>query len=293
MAINSKARHDLFQFTPLREGRRGNAREAVLVCDFNSRPSARGDRWVLSSSRCRRCYFNSRPSARGDWTGAVPRGRWDRFQFTPLREGRHARIAIVNPEIDISIHAPPRGATAFLCERGAYQKYFNSRPSARGDDSAAGADGSPPAISIHAPPRGATTRRRSRWKSSGNFNSRPSARGDNPPPPRAAAPLFQFTPLREGRLVLALTDVQRHVISIHAPPRGATAAGVVGSPPADNFNSRPSARGDGLRSRGRYESRHFNSRPSARGDYTAGAAETGNVISIHAPPRGATCVDRA
>ncbi len=78
------------------------------------------------------------------------------------------------------------------------------------------------AISIHAPPRGATYDDGTRVLKSY---------------------LFQFTPLREGRLLFTmciispvyfnsrpsargdLTDVQRHVIetiSIHAPPRGAT-----------------------------------------------------------------------
>ena len=100
------------------------------------------------------------------------------------------------------------------------------------------------AISIHAPPRGATYDDGTRVLKSY---------------------LFQFTPLREGRLLFTmciispvyfnsrpsargdLTDVQRHVIetiSIHAPPRGATWGG--GRIPTlyAHFNSRPSARGD-------------------------------------------------
>ena len=34
-----------------------------------------------------------------------------RFQFTPLREGRHKAIEDEKKALDISIHAPPRGAT--------------------------------------------------------------------------------------------------------------------------------------------------------------------------------------
>ena len=56
-------------------------------------------------------------------------------------------------------------------------------------------------ISIHAPPRGAT------WK----YNE------------RHAVDLFQFTPLREGRLFRLQRDYRGALISIHAPPRGATA----------------------------------------------------------------------
>ena len=55
----------------------------------------------------------------------------------------------------ISIHAPPRGATKLLKETRGEVKYFNSRPSARGDRDE-NAFSPPDFISIHAPPRGAT-----------------------------------------------------------------------------------------------------------------------------------------
>ena len=54
------------------------------------------------------------------------------FQFTPLREGRRARFLCASGT-RISIHAPPRGATALLEEGEKSNDYFNSRPSARGD----------------------------------------------------------------------------------------------------------------------------------------------------------------
>ena len=56
-------------------------------------------------------HFNSRPSARGDGRSS---SRWRirfEFQFTPLREGRHAFGAAIQLCDEISIHAPPRGAT--------------------------------------------------------------------------------------------------------------------------------------------------------------------------------------
>ena len=167
------------------------------------------------------CYFNSRPSARGDSSFGGSGGGGV-----------------------ISIHAPPRGATAdVVARRKQSQKFqftplregrrhgfpsirasanFNSRPSARGDAAWCSALGDNGLISIHAPPRGATYDDGTRVLKSY---------------------LFQFTPLREGRLLFTmciispvyfnsrpsargdLTDVQRHVIetiSIHAPPRGAT-----------------------------------------------------------------------
>ena len=99
-----------------------------------------------------------------------------------------------------------------------------------------------------------------------HFNSRPSARGDL----RGFAKLiatrqFQFTPLREGRLSdkmgalwndyfnsrpsargdFTVKELMLNLlISIHAPPRGATTKRFEQQVKATYFNSRPSARGD-------------------------------------------------
>ena len=64
----------VFQFTPLREGRRREDTPPADRSYFNSRPSARGDPccWRLST---RWTNFNSRPSARGD----MPAQRTDSF----------------------------------------------------------------------------------------------------------------------------------------------------------------------------------------------------------------------
>ena len=122
---------------------------------FNSRPSARGDQAIQRVQRSR-WHFNSRPSARGDVTMTTKQrnrvlfqftplreGRpftarrsspRRRFQFTPLREGRHVLRAVLVQHRDISIHAPPRGATNARREGEGTAGYFNSRPSARGDE---------------------------------------------------------------------------------------------------------------------------------------------------------------
>ena len=78
-------------------------------------------------------------------------------------------------------------------------------------------------ISIHAPPRGATSDQEQ--PSGGNSISVHA-------PPRGATgcaffcvppvPLFQFTPLREGRQQAEKEIIASMLISIHAPPRGAT-----------------------------------------------------------------------
>ena len=164
--------------------------------------------------------------------------------------------------------------------------YFNSRPSARGDDTPAPRPGSR-AISIHAPPRGATPT--SSHSSLGiNFNSRPSARGDS-------MKVFMKESLR---------------ISIHAPPRGATMPGFASGSPC-LFQFTPLREGRRRFNGGHLHLQHFNSRPSARGDSRSastgltcskfqftplregrrrcGANKGGEPhISIHAPPRGAT-----
>ena len=164
-------------------------------------------------------------------------------------------------------------------------------------------------ISIHAPPRGAT-RHCNRLCAAGYFNSRPSARGDQcSHSTEICDKLFQFTPLREGRRNGNKTLREFAIISIHAPPRGATGNIVflegtdrisIHAPPRgatdpigiwgkENlfqftplregrrhampprlgslyFNSRPSARGDQTPSTSTTARLHFNSRPSARGD---------------------------
>ena len=145
--------------------------------------------------------------------------------------------------LNISIHAPPRGATALGAWRSVPVANFNSRPSARGDHRRH-RPRQQRSISIHAPPRGATLCDGVAVGGE-HFNSRPSARGDTlvwiednngdisiHAPPRGATDvspdsegklyIFQFTPLREGRPPDSAACCCRILISIHAPPRGAT-----------------------------------------------------------------------
>ena len=149
----------------------------LSICYFNSRPSARGDKSKnLLNSLYGIFQFTplreGRPACRSTILSGAPI-----FQFTPLREGRPALLPIPVAAIQISIHAPPRGATRSGCAcsvvGGIFQftplregrlgvvvqpfcgSNFNSRPSARGDDCPE-CRCYPSAISIHAPPRGAT-----------------------------------------------------------------------------------------------------------------------------------------
>ena len=99
--------------------------------------------------------------------------------------------------------------------------------------------------------------------------------------------IFQFTPLREGRLRVEFTHAEQ-LISIHAPPRGATGddgkqiavvdISIHAPPRGATVPGKPVSLG----------TEHFNSRPSARGDAKALMDAVKAKISIHAPPRGAT-----
>ena len=165
-------------------------------------------------------HFNSRPSARGDRDAPWRVSAGSAFQFTPLREGRREEAERGNQGYlyfnsrpsargdskatqsggcrNISIHAPPRGATRTVFHAD-FSPYFNSRPSARGDIKACGLFCAY-CISIHAPPRGATT-----LEAVCDRRIYISIHA----PPRGATEEYP-----ENSIVID--------ISIHAPPRGAT-----------------------------------------------------------------------
>ena len=150
-----------------------------------------------------------------------------KFQFTPLREGRQLCKALVMHDGDISIHAPPRGATRLFRFGLLDFFYFNSRPSARGDRCPPSAFPRRSRISIHAPPRGATLPPTAEILSRTSISIHAPPRGATScrvrrcavskrisihAPPRGATLtqlmntslcLFQFTPLREGRQIVS------------------------------------------------------------------------------------------
>ena len=234
---------EAFQFTPLREGRRRGADGGIhMGFYFNSRPSARGDGQLFVPA-FHPPHFNSRPSARGDPTPAARQLPPSNFNSRPSARG-DALPGVWNQARHISIHAPPRGATQALV-------HLARRC----------------AISIHAPPRGATGSVLPRPSSARYFNSRPSARGDIAAVPAATPVLiFQFTPLREGRQ--GVLEAKLH--------------------PSD-FNSRPSARGDPTAQSSPNPPSLFQFTPLREGRPRGKMRGMNARISIHAPPRGATC----
>ena len=167
----------LFQFTPLREGRRPFRGREVLFRRISIHAPPRGATKESRRASPVALQFQFTPLREGRLDGGEIRLTAEAFQFTPLREGRRSDQEQPSGGNSISIHAPPRGAT--------------TPPEAVE---------ATPAISIHAPPRGATATWRKSSCSRTYFISRPSARGDEIVPRKLARWLrFQFTPLREGR----------------------------------------------------------------------------------------------
>ena len=186
--------------------------------------------------------FQFTPLREGRHYTVLDRSALTIFQFTPLREGRRD-TTIGKATGLISIHAPPRGATIFSA-------YNDSNLS----------------ISIHAPPRGATRNGKAAASTMADFNSRPSARGDLSGALFLYLPLFQFTPLREGRP--RPTSVSRETPRFQFTPLREGRLEITESVSVAHS--------------------HFNSRPSARGDSAIDLTPEKGFISIHAPPRGAT-----
>ena len=143
--------------------------------NFNSRPSARGDLTapLLSSVST---HFNSRPSARGDPRLMMAGWYPAEFQFTPLREGRRAWAPALHRRADFNSRPSARGDFCGFPTTFALQISIHAPP--RGATSSGGLSYGLPPISIHAPPRGATPVAGNRRGFKSNFNSRPSARGD-------------------------------------------------------------------------------------------------------------------
>ena len=132
---DADARLPVIQLISIHAPPRGATHHApapTTPADFNSRPSARGDLLVVFGAIVTIISIHAPPRG-ATRTHGMQLPVWTTFQFTPLREGRHAGRAAENGARKISIHAPPRGATAEEVLMYTKLKNFNSRPSARGD----------------------------------------------------------------------------------------------------------------------------------------------------------------
>ena len=84
----------LFQFTPLREGRRNRSDITAIRGHFNSRPSARGDEGA-DKKDLKAKLFQFTPLREGRPKPSRTKRKPSKFQFTPLREGRREADAEV------------------------------------------------------------------------------------------------------------------------------------------------------------------------------------------------------
>ena len=260
LTIDDISTASIFQFTPLREGRRATVSTDRDDLVFQFTPLREGRR---ATATYQRDVFQFTPLREGRQHTKVGAYKAAIFQFTPLREGR--RNWDGTSDLAIAFQFTPlregRRTDALAAWLGGY---FNSRPSARGDYRPA-CFCRRHAISIHAPPRGAT----------------------NGCACRVVRRIFQFTPLREGRLIATMLFAS-DVISIHAPPRGAT----------DDMGE-----GKGIwyisihappRGATQYSWEHlaatlFQFTPLREGRPKPAESKYNTLwISIHAPPRGAT-----
>ena len=277
----------LFQFTPLREGRHSPALRKWMRVRISIHAPPRGATQNRRNGLYASDYFNSRPSARGDIFPSRDSRPAIIFQFTPLREGRHAGN---RREVSQGLFqfTPLREGRLPLPAMPPISCYFNSRPSARGDNSIheAGVQEFRFQFTPLREGRRTTKRyfpqdkifqftplregRRGAWVKCTNpkcdFNSRPSARGDAISSAISENILISIHAPPRGATRCGQECLGGLSISIHAPPRGATRA--TGKPDVllDHFNSRPSARGDGCDAGNGNARVYFNSRPSARGD---------------------------
>ena len=262
-------------------------REAVRSIIVSIHAPVRGATCPLSVCRMAVICFNPRPCARGDVAFAYSLGRTALFQSTPLCEGRPSTAEKAFTLVEVSIHAPVRGATFQWLVPWA-KASFNPRPCARGDYP--------------------------------SWMSRPRARFQSTPLCEGR----RDAKLRKKRLdhvsihapVRGATDLDKALqflewVSIHAPVRGATYFCLLDERSVPRFNPRPCARGDPCGNRRLLCGNSFNPRPCARGDATArltarrkklfqstplcegrpraAARQPGRAaVSIHAPVRGAT-----
>ena len=99
---------------------------------------------------------------------------------------------------------------------------------------------------------------------------------------------FQSTPPHGGRPIVPEELYRLRFVSIHAPARGATEAIPQAILAMYCFNPRPRTGGDQLDTPGSHRQCGFNPRPRTGGDIEGSRVAVEDLVSIHAPARGAT-----
>ena len=122
----------LFQSTPLCEGRLSNPLLVYATDVFQSTPLCEG-RPNLVAKVAYILAFQSTPLCEGRRNSVMHGIRYLMFQSTPLCEGRPESPQKAREFVQVSIHAPVRGATIYLDTTVNPVISFNPRPCARGD----------------------------------------------------------------------------------------------------------------------------------------------------------------
>ena len=168
---------------------------------FNPRAHAGRDQSERLGTRARQSFNPRAHAGRDRSTEHRAAIRWA-FQSTRPRGARLGYAGYALRHLEVSIHAPTRGATSATAWRSQCKRCFNPRAHAGRDMSDEDRSDYAERVSIHAPTRGATSADKAGQPRAASFNPRAHAGRD----PRAHC-------IRAGQ----------RAVSIHAPTRGATA----------------------------------------------------------------------
>ncbi len=171
----------LFQSTPPRRGRRCVRFRGERDRIVSIHAPAKGATCCRTCGGFASCLFQSTPPRRGRLI-ILARSNHVNKSFNPRpREGGDFRcIRRIPARVDVSIHAPAKGATFVRYVVASVGNCFNPRPREGGDIHSIDAAITILRVSIHAPAKGATIVHR---------------------PSRPRIHMFQSTPPRRGRLV--------------------------------------------------------------------------------------------
>ena len=157
-----------FQFTRPRGARQKKARSALTVTRVSIHAPARGATPSKIGRTVNRSRFNSR-AREGRDASLLARSAPAKPSFNSrAREGRDKFLLLLSFLLQVSIHAPARGATRRACWRKSTRKCFNSR-AREGRDPRPKKSDEHPTMFQFTRPRGARPRRGWRTDARGRF----------------------------------------------------------------------------------------------------------------------------
>ena len=210
------------------------------------------------------------------------------FQFTRPQGARHTSIKRHIETITVSIHAPARGATCVTADITYQQGWFQFTRPQGARHLRRPAELHSAEVSIHAPARGAT-RTRSIGTCSSMFQfTRPQGARQRKVFGMEVHKRFNSR-ARKGRDFISRIAAADKPVSIHAPARGATPRLPGHSLVASFQFTRPQGARRVLPNRPRSSVVFQFTRPQGARPRPADLAGRSEVVSIHAPARGATC----